>query len=242
MMNPMSNGQRFIIYAMAAITGGLIGKLIVDNVIEKKEPVTGEWSQEQVEEVYSAYDPEKSVSSEQEKGPVVFKEPKKGKLKPQYIDYSNAVKHARAKAAINQVANEALGEEELTEEVIIDATQPYIISLEDYALSYENHAKVTLTYYTKDDTLVDASEKVIPDPDKILGVNALVSFGQKSGDVDSVYVRNIPELTDFEVVRLHLSYTESSLGLPAEPEPKKKTRGKPNTRKVKNLDDNAEED
>ncbi len=79
-----------------------------------------------------------------------------------------------------------------------------IISMEEYAADDElDH--VTLNYFD-DDVLTDELDAVISDPDLLVGVDALVSFGVQSGDNDIVYVRNNKLGIMYEVVRTNKDY------------------------------------
>lgn len=91
-------------------------------------------------------------------------------------------------------------------EGVTDPSKPFIISFEEYL---ENTAeKHTLTYYEGDDTLCDQGENVIPDEDieGLIGPDALIKFGTRSDDPHIVYVRNMKNGVDYEVVRNLGSY------------------------------------
>lgn len=85
---------------------------------------------------------------------------------------------------------------------------PYVIDFEEFCEEYENHDKVTLTYYEGDDTLADETEEIIADVSETIGDEALKCFGQGSDDPDVVYVRNERLGIDYEVVRQGNKYSD----------------------------------
>ena len=100
-------------------------------------------------------------------------------------------------------ADEYLEMEEIldeSDEEDLDLVDPRIISLEEYA-NDSSHAHVILHYYDEDDILTDARRNPINKPEKLLGEDALVSFGELSEDEDIVYVRNAAKGAMYEVVR-----------------------------------------
>lgn len=83
---------------------------------------------------------------------------------------------------------------------------PRIISEEQFLTENAHYDKSTLTYYTEDDILCDEREDIIVDVDRIVGGDALFSFGVSSSDPDIVYVRNDDLGSDFEIVRQYQAY------------------------------------
>jgi hypothetical protein len=164
---------------------------------------------------------------------------KKGK-KVKSMDYSGVSKsHHEKKGSLDETAKKLLGDESLPE--VMDTNLPYIISIEEFATGAPGHNKASLTYYEEDDTLTDPNEDVIPNPDEVLGDKALVSFGMKSGDPDVVYIRSRKHATDFEVVRLHKTYTEAVLGM-VEKKRNKTRLIRQQTKKVPDATENENED
>ena len=97
------------------------------------------------------------------------------------------------------------------------ATDPYIISIEEYAEEFRNHEKVTVTYYEADETLADENDEMIHDIESNVGLDNVVRFGQGgSKDENVVYVRNQRSGIDFEICRMTVGYAEHVLGLPPE--------------------------
>lgn len=82
---------------------------------------------------------------------------------------------------------------------------PFVIPRETFAWDEEgeHYAKDTLTWYPRDRILLDEEEEPIDnaDIDSVVGWGNLRRFGDDSGDVDTVYVRNRRLEKDFEVVR-----------------------------------------
>lgn len=81
-----------------------------------------------------------------------------------------------------------------------------IISLAEFANSDTGYDQVTLNYYT-DDVVTDENDEPVMDVTKVIGEDALVSFGLNSQDPDVVYVRNDELKGEYEIVRLDKSYS-----------------------------------
>lgn len=90
---------------------------------------------------------------------------------------------------------------------------PYIISEQVYLENEPGHEQIGLTYFERDDTLVDAGDRVIPDMDGIVGDDNLTKFGYGSKNVNVVFIRNDAKETDYEVERSDGSYVEEALGI-----------------------------
>lgn len=93
---------------------------------------------------------------------------------------------------------------------------PYVISEQVYYEENTINDKITLSYYTDDDTLVDEDDSVIQDIDYHIGEESLNHFGDMSGDPSIVYVRNEKLASDYEVVKVEASYSAEVLGLDVE--------------------------
>jgi hypothetical protein len=89
---------------------------------------------------------------------------------------------------------------------------PYAITFEEFCEKFYNHDKNTITYYSKDDVLVDEDETPVEDPAWTIGSDTLDKFGVGSDDPDVVYVRNEKLAIDYEVIRIdgYYSPTEES--------------------------------
>jgi hypothetical protein len=80
-----------------------------------------------------------------------------------------------------------------------------IISQEEFNNNPDEFEVVDLTYYA-DDIVVGEDDNIIPGPEDIIGIDALVSFGLLSGDPDIVYVRNTQTRALYEIVRMSTKY------------------------------------
>lgn len=89
-----------------------------------------------------------------------------------------------------------------------EVTDPCIISLAEYA-NAEGLEAVTLNYYD-DDVVTDQQDNPVDRPERILGDEALLSFGELSEDPDVVYVRNLSKKAVYEVVRVNKNYSAPS--------------------------------
>jgi hypothetical protein len=101
-----------------------------------------------------------------------------------------------------------------------------IISMEEYA-NTEGYTAYTLNYYD-DDVVTDEEDRPLDRPERILGDDALVSFGELSGDEDVVYVRNIPRKALYEIRRTNKIYA----GVPV-----RQARRRPLSPRLKELKD-----
>lgn len=87
-------------------------------------------------------------------------------------------------------------------------TDPSIISRAEYSGNTEGLACITLHYFD-DDVVTDEQDIPIDRPERILGDEALFSFGVESEDEDVVYVRNRAKKCLYEVIRLNKEYGAS---------------------------------
>lgn len=109
-------------------------------------------------------------------------------------------------------------------EVEPDRSKPYLISYDQFMDDEPaNYDKVTLTYFEEDDSLIEEKdESLIPNADEIVGTEYSSNFGHKSGDKDTVYIRNEQLEVDFEITRDPRSYVEVIIGYTdSEDSPKK---------------------
>lgn len=89
----------------------------------------------------------------------------------------------------------------------------YVISLDEHIENDLDHDQTTLTYYAKDDVLVEEPRStIITNALDVLGPVALDQFGNGSKDPNIVYVRNEELGMDYEVVRDPGSFEEEVLG------------------------------
>ena len=75
---------------------------------------------------------------------------------------------------------------------------------EQYSNEYRHFAKVPLTYYADNETLVDGNDDPIDDIAGTVGFKALEHFGEYEEDI--VNVRNEALGVDYEVTRIHDSF------------------------------------
>lgn len=94
---------------------------------------------------------------------------------------------------------------------------PFAIGFEEFNENEAGHEQTTLTYYSEDDTLVDAQDKPIDSVDYTIGDDNLNRFGDGSGDPNVVYVRNPKIEMDFEVIRENGSYQKAVFGTDPDP-------------------------
>lgn len=94
--------------------------------------------------------------------------------------------------------------------------KPYVITINEFFEDEQEFEKITITYYEKDNTLVDEREQMIDDVERVIGLDSLNYFGWNSGSESVVHVRNPKHGADFEVLQDPQSYSETVLGIPSE--------------------------
>lgn len=154
---------------------------------------------------------------------------KEQKIKVKPVDYQALSQ----KKSVNEVAKEILGDKAIpaaNSKVESVNEDPEVISLDEWTNGAYNHEKVTLTFFSLDNTLADQNEQMIQNAVYLLGEDWADKFGEDSLDPDVVYIRNYRLASDFEVVRLKKSYAETVLGEPVVQ--KKKAAAKPGNRKI----------
>ena len=80
-----------------------------------------------------------------------------------------------------------------------DGNIPYVISYDEFMQDTEDYDRQTLTYYSKDDVLVDERDTPIEDYHEYIGPVALDQFGNGSRDPNIVYVRNDKIGMEYEI-------------------------------------------
>jgi hypothetical protein len=108
-----------------------------------------------------------------------------------------------------------LVEEEVDETEDEVPNTPHVISLQEH-LRNETFSKVSLTYYSVDDVLVDENEMPIEDVEATVGQDNLDKFGHRSKDPRIVYVRNEKLEIDYEIIRHDGSFGELVHGVGTE--------------------------
>ena len=84
---------------------------------------------------------------------------------------------------------------------------PKIIGADEFD-EFEWHDKVTLLYYTEDDTLVvEETNELIDDPEQLVG-DLIHTSGFDENDDEVMYVRNIRRGTDYEIAKMYGPYLD----------------------------------
>ena len=110
-----------------------------------------------------------------------------------------------------------------------DPDHPYLITVGEFQMNELGYEQILVDYFEADDTLADENEQQVPDVEYTIGEKHLELFGEKSGDKDTVYVRNEKLMTDFEVTRHDGAYAVEVLGVDPkllDPPAKARTRKK----------------
>lgn len=91
--------------------------------------------------------------------------------------------------------------------------KPYVLTEEEYFTDNEHYSKETLRYLAGSNTLLDTDEEIIPNPQDIIGEDALAYFKVRRNGLDTVYARNDKIATDYEIIREEGTYEELILGI-----------------------------
>lgn len=174
-------------------------------------------AKEEIENLHSAVDvetgfaeEESETDSENSPGETSEEINSGGMVEELHVDPAESEIRERLR---EQIAQFTPMSEEATEDFIRDTQPqvvkttkydpPMVIDLDEYTSSDEgdDYAKITLTYYPKQQVLLDEDQEPIDDVEAYVGWRALNRFGDGSGNADIVYVRNRRMETDFEVER-----------------------------------------
>ena len=90
---------------------------------------------------------------------------------------------------------------------------PYVITVDEFMMDNREWDKISLTYYSDDDTLADEDDQGVPDVDACIHVPNLAHFGVGSNDPDVMHIRNELKEVDFEVTRVEGSYSKIVMGI-----------------------------
>lgn len=112
----------------------------------------------------------------------------------------------------------------------IDPLKPYLITVEQFMDPYEEHGKLSLTYFEEDGVLIEEQQETIIDNPDLIGSEVLAAFGHDPRDKDTIHVRNEVIGADLEVTRDRRSYAEVIAGY-------KEPEEKPHVRKPRREDD-----
>lgn len=105
-------------------------------------------------------------------------------------------------------------EEEPHEEEEYVSILPYTINEDQYYNEKENtHDKVTLLYYSGDDTLVDENEEVVPNRSDLIGPALYVFTADPEETTSIVYVRNEAISCDFNIQHVRSKFSDY-IGMP----------------------------
>ncbi len=101
------------------------------------------------------------------------------------------------------------------DEESLDPKIPYIIDCAAFMDEKTEYEKITLSYYSDDDTLVDEREDILSNADELVGEDTLLKFGEvyMDSDPNTLYVRNRNLCSDFEIIQLAQSYQSSIMGM-----------------------------
>jgi hypothetical protein len=89
--------------------------------------------------------------------------------------------------------------------------QPYVIHIDEHGEL--DNTETTFTYYEGDDVVCDEEDRIITNPEGIIGVDFREKFGHGSGDLNTVYIRNDEISADVEVCSTPGMYSIEVQGL-----------------------------
>lgn len=204
--------------AIAAVVGGgvgwFVGAVIADYIDEKElRDRAPENRIDDNEETVSADDEDESSTGDKTMSKKI--KPSK-KEKTNYSQYFNGIGRPDLAALAQKYNDGVLETEPLNIEMIDDTDVPEIlpnvtstgitiISAEEFNNNDDDYEVVELSYFA-DEIVVGEDDNVIPDPEDIIGDEALVSFGLRSEDPDIVYIRNTNTRALYEIVRMSSKY------------------------------------
>lgn len=230
------------------IGGATIGSLICFALLKDKLDAE---MKEEISEMQKYYEKEKDEMDEdhfKEMQKLVGELDTDERQQAQYVDYVKKYSSpsGEAKAYISSVKNSEEVEEDdfidnkvlnMTDEEIEEfmewddeyahpeddpAEEPYTITPEEFELTKQHYDKCTISWYTEDETLADEREEIIPDIERVVGIDNLQKFGVISKDPNVVFVRNEMLGSDYEILLCPEAYCESVLGIPLKRKPGEK--------------------
>lgn len=174
----MNNGiKSTFIFFLGAAAGAVVTWALLKNKYEQI-------AQEEIDSVKEVF-AERLAAAESEGEPEAEKptdkEVEKQEIKGNIKVYSEIIK------------GEGYNTEEQEDE---DVCKPTVISPEEFG-EMDGYDTVSLTYYA-DGVLTDDYDNVIEDVDSVVGRESLTHFGEYEDD--SVFVRNVTEQTDYEIL------------------------------------------
>lgn len=100
--------------------------------------------------------------------------------------------------------------------------KPYVIHIDEYG-EQEGHEEMSLTWYA-DDVLSDQQDKLVDDPNRVVGMENLDKFGHGSNDSTIVYIRNEKLGVDIEVSKSDHTYAQAVHGMDPPEQPQRAPR------------------
>lgn len=194
--------------------GWFVGSVVADYIDEKE--LRDQIPPDLNEDEEQTDDDDEESSGAKNKMPKKRQQKKKEKVN--YSQYFNSIDRPDL-AALAKKYNEGIDENAepagsvsliADDEVIATIPTPVdtgisIISSDQFNNNEDDFEVVELSYYA-DEIMVGEDDNIIPDPEDIIGDDALVSFGMLSGDPDIVYVRNSKVRALYEIVRMSVKY------------------------------------
>lgn len=120
--------------------------------------------------------------------------------------------------------NESPGEEEFDQEFMEMLEQetvepgqmepPHVISLGEFYNERPNYDKITIDWYEEDNTFLDEREEIIANIQEYAGMDVASLFANTgpNDDPDVRFIRNEHYNSDYEIIRHHRSWKETSGG------------------------------
>lgn len=105
------------------------------------------------------------------------------------------------------VDEKVMAEQESPEED--EPTKPYLITEEEFLNGKNDYEKISLTYYTYDDTLADGYDEMV-DVEETISTDI---YNQVEDADSDLYVRNPALQTDFEIMKVEASFRERYGGI-----------------------------
>lgn len=179
--------------AIAFVAGVAVGALSTWKIVEKKYQ---EIADEEIKSVIDRFSPRKSEPTENVKEET--DEAPWRATKPDIMEYEAKIRAARYALEEHDEKEEKGGDESM------EMPKIYVISPEEFD-EMDDYDIKSFTYY-EDGTLVDDNGFIIENPDEVVGVGSLNTFGEY--EEDSVFVRNESLMTDIEILRDVRNYAD----------------------------------
>lgn len=226
---------------IAALVGGTIGYLAADWYVVTKMTPQDDGDYEDTEEFPQDLEDENMLVEEITMEPIQMGKQKKSARSAPVRDYAG-IFDKKGMASLSALASKYKTDEPVEDQPELIETEaeeaydpdmdpdlvveepeqdPSVISFSEYLNEDEALARVTLHYYTEDDVVTDDKNNPIRNPESFLGDDALVSFGEESGDPDTVYVRNRQKKALYEIAQHHKPFAQTTKRQRAPLTPKK---------------------